>query len=342
MAQILRPISTITDQGNFTGATAHGSVDGAAPDTGDYWNGNDNQTDVLEVLLTDLSASAPGAGTATVSIYETVADTDVAPAAGGSSVTFDIEVYEGATQRAVTTGLTPTDSTFTLNSSLTFAAADITDWSDVRVRVTSVGTGGSPTGRRGMATSYIEISAPDAAGTNLDLTPGVVALDIATAAPTVNLTRQLSPAAVALDIAKINPVVQTVREIAATLAALDIAAQVPVANLTRQLSPATAALDIAKQNPTVVKGVNLAPATIALNIAAQNPIVNRTLELAATLATLTIASQNPTVQMVREIAATLVALNIQGFNPVVDLGGAPPAGINPASYISVRHLMKGL
>ena len=70
MAQSMRPISTVTDEGNYTGATAHGSVDGTAPDTGDYWNGNDNQDDVLEVLLTDLSGSTPDSGTCTVSIYE--------------------------------------------------------------------------------------------------------------------------------------------------------------------------------------------------------------------------------------------------------------------------------
>jgi len=342
MAQILRPISTITDQGNFTGATAHGSVDGAAPDTGDYWNGNDNQTDVLEVLLTDLSASSPAAGTATVSIYETVADTDVAPAAGGGSVTFDIEVYEGVTQRAVTTGLTPTDSTFTLNNSLTFAAADITDWSAVWVRITSVGTGGSPTGRRGMATSYIEISAPDAAAANLDLTPGVVALDIASQVTTTNLTRQLSPAAVALNIDKVNPAVQQAREITAALATLDIATQVPAANLTLELVPGVVTLDIAGQTPTVVKGVNIAPAVIALDIATQNPGVNASREIAAMLATLNIAAQNSTVQRVREIAAALVVLNIQGFNPAVELTGGSPVTITPDGYLGCLHLIKGL
>jgi len=158
----MRPISTVTDQGNFTGATAHGSVYGVAPDTGDYWNGNDNQIDVLEVLLTDLSATPPDAGTCTVTIYETVSDTDVAPAAAGSSVTYDLEVYEGAALIGTArTGITPTDSAFTADANLTVAAADITDWSNVRVRFTSFGTGGTPGGRRGAAISYIEISTPD-------------------------------------------------------------------------------------------------------------------------------------------------------------------------------------
>jgi putative methionine-R-sulfoxide reductase with GAF domain len=180
----MRPISTVTDQGNFTGPSAHGSVDGAAPDTGDYWNGNDNQDDVFETLLTDLSASEPEDGTCTVSIYETVSDTDVAPAGSGGSVTYDLEVYEGATQRAVRSGIVPTDNTFTLDNALTFNASVITDWSDIRVRFTSHGSGGSPGGRRGAATSYIDIVTPDAAAASDDL----LADDIESASEVTNPT----------------------------------------------------------------------------------------------------------------------------------------------------------
>ena len=161
MAQILRPISTITDQGTFSGPSAHGSVDGTAPDTGDYWNGNDNETDVLEVLLTDLSATPPAAGTCTVTFYEVECDTDSAPASGGTTPSWTAEVYEAAVQIATSTPTTASATSFTINSSLTFAAADITDWSDVRFRFTSTGTGGTPANRRGVAVSYVDISAPD-------------------------------------------------------------------------------------------------------------------------------------------------------------------------------------
>ena len=91
MAQSMRPISTITDAGNFTGPSAHGSVDGTAPDTGDYWNGNDNAVNVLEVLLTDLSGSVPGSGTCTVSVYQVQSDGGVAPVAGGKAPTYSIK-----------------------------------------------------------------------------------------------------------------------------------------------------------------------------------------------------------------------------------------------------------
>jgi hypothetical protein len=161
MAQSMRPISTVTNQGTFTGPSAHGSVDGAEPDTGDYWTGNDNETDVLEVLLTSLAATPPGSGTCTVRIYQAEADTNVAPASGGGSPTYNLEVYEGATQRAVASGLAATESAFTLYNSLTFAVSAIANWADVRVRFTSIGTGGTSSGRRGVAVSYIEIQTPD-------------------------------------------------------------------------------------------------------------------------------------------------------------------------------------
>ena len=173
MAQTMRAqaVAAITDDGNFTGSTVYESVGGpseSAPDTGDYWNGHDNEIDVLELRMTDLSASEPGAGTCTVSIYETDSDTDVAPAgSAGTPATYDLEVYEGTTQRAARTGITPTSGTFTLANNLTFAAADVTDWSDIRIRFTSNGSGGQPGSRRGAAVSYMEISVPDESTANL-------------------------------------------------------------------------------------------------------------------------------------------------------------------------------
>ena len=165
MAQSMRPIDAGTpdDITNTSGSPTPGytEVDGTAPDTGTYWSGNDNATGVLEVLMTDLSGSVPQAGTCTVIIYEAQADGNSAPSSGGSAPTFDLQVYEGATQRASVTGVTPTESAFTIYNTLTFNASTVTDWSDVRVRFTSNGTGGTPSGRRGAAVSYIEITTPD-------------------------------------------------------------------------------------------------------------------------------------------------------------------------------------
>ena len=160
MAQTMVPISTVTNEGTFTGPSAHGSVDGTPPDTGDYWTGNDGETDVLEVLMTDLSATPPGSGTCTVSVYQAEADSNVAPASGGGSPTYDIRVMEGATERAARTGIGATESAFTLDNALTFAASAITNWADVRVRFTSIAHGGGPNARA-VAASSIRISTPD-------------------------------------------------------------------------------------------------------------------------------------------------------------------------------------
>lgn len=257
MAQSMRPISTVTDGGNYTGATAHGSVDGTAPDTGDYWNGNDNQDDVLEVLLTDLSASEPGAGTCTVSIYETVSDTDSAPAAGGGSVTYDLEVYQLTTQIAARTGITPTDSTFTLDSNLTFNVSAITDWADVRVRFTSYGSGGAPGGRRGAAVSYIDISTPDTSADTTVTQSATTALTLATLQATVaNDSVVTQSATTGLTLATLQATVAAdvvVTQSAST--ALTLATnQATVANDTVITQGATTALTLATFQATVDVG----------------------------------------------------------------------------------------
>ena len=157
------PISEITNTNGNPGTNGHLNVDGTAPDTGNYWNGVDNTTAVLEVLMTDLSATAPTSGTCTVTVYESACDTNNAPdTLAGAAVTYDIEVYELTTSKGSSTGNTPTDSTFTANSAVTFDASTISDWTDVRVRLTTVGNGGSPSGRRQTAFSHIAIATPDA------------------------------------------------------------------------------------------------------------------------------------------------------------------------------------
>jgi hypothetical protein len=192
MAQSMRPISQVTATNGVPTTNVHLNLDGTAPDSGNYYAGADNATGVCEVLLTDLSATTPADGTCTVIIYEAQCDGTVAPSSGGTAPTFDLEVYEGATQRASVTGVTPTESAFTLYNTLTFDASTITDWANVRVRFTSNGTGGAGPSRRGAAVSYVEITTPDAS-TDRDVTQGTsIDLTIATAASTVNRARGAS------------------------------------------------------------------------------------------------------------------------------------------------------
>jgi len=189
MAQIMRPASQITATNGTPTSNVHLVLDGTAPDTGDYYAGNDNATGVCEVLLDDLSSTPPDAGTCTVTIYHAQCDGNSAPSSGGSNSNWDLEVYEGATQRAVVSGVSSNEGAFASYSSLTFSSTTITDWSDVRIRFTSNGTGGSPSGRRGAAISYAEISVPD---TNAD-TDITTNTPPALATTTYNQTVQQAP-----------------------------------------------------------------------------------------------------------------------------------------------------
>ena len=114
MAQTMRPISQITATNGTPTTNVHLNLDGTAPDTGDYYAGDDGATGVCEVKMTDLSATPPGSGTCTVTIYEAECDGNVAPASGGGAPTYDLEVYEATTQRAVATGVSATETTFTI------------------------------------------------------------------------------------------------------------------------------------------------------------------------------------------------------------------------------------
>lgn len=346
MAQLLRPISTITDQGNYTGATAHGSVDGTAPDTGDYWNGNDNQTDVLEVLLTDLSASEPGGGTCTVSIYETVSDTDSAPAAGGSSVTYDLEVYEGATQRAARTGITPTDSTFTLDNNLTFAASAITDWSNVRVRFTSYGTGGAPAGRRGAAISYIDISAPDA-GTNVSYEVTGAAITGAAQAPSdvtgdVNYTLTGSEAGADAGTSIAEVPRPTVGPFQFASHGLNVNTYGSFSKSSGDVSgePAGAAITAAASAPTVQLGVDYTLTGAA--ITAASGTISVTTDTNYTLSGASIGAASGTVTAATEVSYTLTGAAGAGESGTVtvtadvnqDLTGAASAAATTAASVT--------
>jgi len=80
--------------------------------------------------------------------------------AGGQAVTCDMELYEGATQRASRTGLdADTTAWQTHTDTLSDAEiASIVDWSDLRIRVTGIGDLGLP--RRKLRISFVEFRYP--------------------------------------------------------------------------------------------------------------------------------------------------------------------------------------
>ena len=346
MAQLLRPISTVTDEGNFTGATAHGSVDGTAPDTGDYWNGNDIQTDILEVLLTDLSASAPGSGTCTVSIYEAQADTDVAPSSGGNAPTYDLEVYEGTTQRAARTGITPTESTFTLDNNLTFAASAITDWSDVRIRFTSIGTAGPAANRRGVAVSYIDISVPDATGNHERPVPlgtltatgfaptverswtipvPVGSLTAAGAAPTATIPRPaVGPFQFASHALTVNTYGAFTKGVAGDVTrspgagALALTGLAPTVERSWVVTPGVGTLTATGLAPTAERSWTVAVPVGSLTLAGAAPTTERSWVITPDTGTLTFAGAVPTAERSWTVSPAAGSLTLTGYAPTVE------------------------
>lgn len=163
MAQIMRPISDNINTGGVPTTNGYLNVDGVAPDTGDYWAGDDGVTGTLRLNMTDLSGSTPGSGTCTLRFYHAQCDTNVAPSSGGTTPSFDISVRENLAEHAGATALTPNEGSFVEHNTLTFEASAVTDWSNIDVLFTSNGSGGKGSSRRGAAISYVEISVPDTA-----------------------------------------------------------------------------------------------------------------------------------------------------------------------------------
>lgn len=183
MTQLMRPIDAgtpddIANTGNqSSGTSGYAVTDGTSPDTGNWWYGSGNATNALEVLLTDLSGTPPGPGTCTVTVYQAQATPSLSPAAsapttGGTNATFDVQVREGSTLIAESTGNSCNEGAFVAHSALTFASSAVSDWSDVRIRVISYGTGGARASRRSAAISYIAITTPDAAGVAVEANAG--------------------------------------------------------------------------------------------------------------------------------------------------------------------------
>lgn len=172
MAQFLYPISDVTN--TFSGG-GFASIDEVTPSDTDYAYGTNNSTTTLECALTATGISDPLSSTGhTVYWRQSQADHDAgtpAPSSGGSNSTYDVLLIQGTTTIATcASGASASDGSFAAGS-YTLSAAEansITDYTDLRIRMVSIGTGGTPSGRRAVAFSSAYLEIPDApASTNL-------------------------------------------------------------------------------------------------------------------------------------------------------------------------------
>ena len=153
MAQFARPDSNVTN----TGTGGFADLDESSPSDADYWFGDNNTVAEIEVGLSDISA--PDAGTCTVRWR--IAKTNAGTVDGsGNALTMTARLLQGTTQIATSAAETPT-GTWT-SYSFTFDPTSVSDWTDLRVEVTTTGSGGSPANRRGGAVSWVEVETPDA------------------------------------------------------------------------------------------------------------------------------------------------------------------------------------
>lgn len=154
MAQFLRPDGDLTTTG-MTGGYA--VIDEVAASDADFAYGGDGGGNVLEVSLSDPSAT-PSAGTTTVRFRLAEIDGGSLGSGNGNANPITIEVFEGATQRASTTR-SPGGAWTTYN--WTPDLSGVSDWNNLRLRFSDSSHGGNPNNRRAMGISWAEVETPD-------------------------------------------------------------------------------------------------------------------------------------------------------------------------------------
>ena len=161
MAQVLSPDGTL-QQGNWTGD--HTALDETTPLDTDFAYSQDNPNGSTFELSLSNPAQTPGAGDLTISYRYSQVVSGGVDTGGGTQTSLNVSLYQGATLIASDVQQSP-GLLFTTRV-WTFAAAGITDWTDLRVVAVASGGGGSPSKRRGVALSWLSVSVPDAPAGN--------------------------------------------------------------------------------------------------------------------------------------------------------------------------------
>lgn len=161
MAQFARPDS-IVSAGSWTGAAT--AIDESTPSDADFIFSPNNPNNTVEIGLSNVSD--PQASTGHVlRVRLTQGDADGStPDGGGTATNYTITLVQGTTTIATAASAVTSPSTWTtVTYNLSGAEANaISDYTDLRVRVLAAGGGGSPSARRDVAVSWVELEVPDA------------------------------------------------------------------------------------------------------------------------------------------------------------------------------------
>lgn len=163
MAQFARPDSNVTTTG-FTGGFE--DINETSASDSDFAYTADNTTGQLEVGLTNV-ADTPALDTGHIVRYRLAkADTGVPPSTTGNTQNMTVSLYQGGTLIRSDVERTVGDWTTYSFTLTTTEAGNITDYTDLRIRVDSPASGGgSPGNRRGGAISWAELEVPDGVST---------------------------------------------------------------------------------------------------------------------------------------------------------------------------------
>ena len=167
MAQNVYPTGDVTNQWASGG---YADIDeGAIPNDGDFaYSADKPALDVFEFHLDDPTDPVVHTGHTVRYRWATV-DGGVL-SGSGSAVTQTYNLYQGTTLISTGTGNTHSTNSATFSAaSFTISEAEagnITEYSDLRVRIVASGGAGSPANRRGAAISWAELEVPDAPSTD--------------------------------------------------------------------------------------------------------------------------------------------------------------------------------
>jgi hypothetical protein len=153
--QYARPISNVVTTG-FTGG--YDRLDESSPvDTaGEFAFGANNTAATLEVLLSTVQSDPPGGN---VTVRYRIAKVKAGTLdGGGNAVNMTASVRQGASVLATDTAQSATGTWTTY--SFTFSRALVTNWSDLRFRITTTASGGNSNTSRGGAISWVEVETP--------------------------------------------------------------------------------------------------------------------------------------------------------------------------------------
>lgn len=152
--------TSVTGTPTNTAGSRYTNVDESTLSTTDFIYGTNNTAAVYEGKLNTLSAPASGACVFRYSLAKTNAGV---VDGGGSTVTVTMDLVQGTTIIASSSAITVTGTWTSGSVTLTQGQVDaITDWTDLRIRMTTSTSGGTVANRRGGAVSWVELEIPSA------------------------------------------------------------------------------------------------------------------------------------------------------------------------------------